>query len=153
MAYTPQIYYPSTYAPQYQPQYQPVSSQQMQMQAPQQQAQNNNGLIWVSGEVGAKSYLVAPNTTVMLMDSESSKFYIKSTDNAGMPTIRTYEYTECTQNALQGLSAPQNNMAEQFVTRDEYKALNGKYEALLARVEEMQKPKAPSKKKEAEVDE
>ena len=49
------------------------------------QNQNNNGLIWVQGEAGAKSYLVAPNTTIMLMDSEASKFYLKSADASGMP--------------------------------------------------------------------
>lgn len=58
-------------------QQQPV---QMPTQPVQQPQQNNNGILWVSGEVGAKSYLVAPGTSVLLMDSESEKFYIKSTD-------------------------------------------------------------------------
>lgn len=54
-------------------QQQPV---QMPVQPAQQPQQNNNGILWVSGEVGAKSYLVAPGTSVLLMDSESEKFYI-----------------------------------------------------------------------------
>ncbi len=62
-------------------QQQPV---QMPTQPVQQPQQNNNGILWVSGEVGAKSYLVAPGTSVLLMDSESEKFYIKSTDVSGM---------------------------------------------------------------------
>lgn len=41
-------------------QQQPV---QMPVQPAQQPQQNNNGILWVSGEVGAKSYLVAPGTT------------------------------------------------------------------------------------------
>ena len=57
----------------------PISSQPMQVQQP------NNGLIWVQGESGAKSYLVAPNATVMLMDSEGERFYLKSADASGMP--------------------------------------------------------------------
>lgn len=40
-------------------QQQPV---QMPAQPVQQPQQNNNGILWVSGEVGAKSYLVAPGT-------------------------------------------------------------------------------------------
>lgn len=62
-------------------QQQPV---QMPAQPVQQPQQNNNGILWVSGEVGAKSYLVAPGTSVLLMDSESEKFYIKSTDVSGI---------------------------------------------------------------------
>ena len=40
-------------------QQQPV---QMPAQPVQQPQQNNSGILWVSGEVGAKSYLVAPGT-------------------------------------------------------------------------------------------
>ena len=55
----------------------------------------NNGLVWVQGETGAKSYLVAPNSTILLMDSEAQKFYIKSADASGMPIpLRVFEYKE-----------------------------------------------------------
>ena len=55
--------------------------------------QGNNGLIWVQGEAGAKSYLVAPGNTVMLMDSEGERFYLKSADASGMPMpLRIFEY-------------------------------------------------------------
>ena len=54
---------------------------------PQQQFQHqgNNGIVWVQGEAAAKSYPVAPNTTVMLLDSENSTFYLKTSDASGMP--------------------------------------------------------------------
>ena len=52
--------YPVNY-PNYQPPYQ---AQPMQAQG------NQNGLIWVQGEAAAKSYLVAPGSTVQLWDSE-----------------------------------------------------------------------------------
>ena len=55
--------------------------------------QNNNSIIWVQGEAGAKSYLVAPNTTVQLWDSESQTIYLKSADASGMPTIKILDYT------------------------------------------------------------
>lgn len=73
--------YPATY-PYYNP-YQPA----------QQAQQNNNSVIWVQGEAGAKSYLVAPNTTVALFDSEAQIIYLKSADAAGMPSIKTLDYT------------------------------------------------------------
>ena len=64
----------------------------------QQQPQNNNGLIWVQGEAAAKSYLVAAGASVMLLDSEAPVFYLKSTDQSGMPMpLRTFTYTEITQ--------------------------------------------------------
>lgn len=65
-----------------------------QVQQPQpQQTQQNNGIIWVQGEAGAKSYMVAPNTTVQLWDSESQVIYLKSADASGMPSIKVLDYT------------------------------------------------------------
>lgn len=82
------------YPPQYQPAQQVI--QQPQMQAPQ----SSNGLIWVQGEAGAKSYLVAPGCSVLLMDSESQRFFIKSVDESGMPKpLRVFEYAELLSNA------------------------------------------------------
>ena len=48
----------------------PMPSPPMQVQPAQQSSQ----IIWVSGEAGAKSYLVAPGNTVMLLDAENSVF-------------------------------------------------------------------------------
>lgn len=137
MAYTPQIYYPNNY------QYQ--MPQQQQMPVPQQN-QSNNGLIWVTGEIGAKSYLVAPNQSVLLMDSEGDKFYLKTTDSAGMPSLRTFEYKEVSQNSAQCSNSAFNQVDEQFVTREEYKAICGKYEELKHMIEDIQKPKTTRKK-------
>lgn len=69
----------------------------MQAQYQQPQQQNvNQGILWVQGEAGAKSYLVAPNTSVLLMDSDESAFYLKSADSSGMPSLRTFKYIETT---------------------------------------------------------
>ena len=78
--------FPMTYQPQQM--YYP----QMQSQG-QQQTQNGNNLIWVSGEAGAKAYLVAPNTTVTLWDSEAQVIYLKSADATGMPSMKIIDYT------------------------------------------------------------
>lgn len=53
----------------------------------------NSALIWVQGEAGAKSYMVAPNQTVTLWDSEQNIIYIKSADASGMPAIKILDYT------------------------------------------------------------
>ena len=71
-------YQPMYYPQQFQPQ-QPVMAAPQNPQ-PQQQNQQpmNNGIIWVQGEAGAKSYLVAPNTTVQLWDSEDQVIYLNA---------------------------------------------------------------------------
>ena len=73
-------YYPGSYQPYY---------QQPMQQAPKQM----DNRIWVQGEVGAKSYLVAPNSKVDLWDTESYTIYVKSADANGIPSIVTIDYT------------------------------------------------------------
>ena len=111
--------------------------------AVQQPQQNNNGILWVSGEVGAKSYLVAPGTSVLLMDSESEKFYIKSTDVSGMPQpLRTFEYHEV--GSQMPPKQPVQNMDSKYVTRQEYNDLKGKYEAIINRLNSFPEPVRPN---------
>lgn len=80
--------FPMTYQPQQM--YYPQMPQQNQGQP---QTQNGNNLIWVQGEAGAKSYLVAPNSTVTLWDSEAQVIYLKSADATGMPSMKIIDYT------------------------------------------------------------
>ena len=87
--------FPMTYQQMY-PQYVASSFQpQMTQQQPQmmQQPVNDNGILWVQGEAGAKSYMVAPNTSVTLWDSESQVIYIKSANASGLPTMTVIDYT------------------------------------------------------------
>lgn len=79
--------FPATYQPYY-------GAYQPSYQTPPTAPQNaNNGIIWVQGEAGAKSYLVAPNNTVQLWDSESQRIFLKSADASGMPSMKILEYT------------------------------------------------------------
>lgn len=127
---------------QLQSQYQQTIPQQ-QMQPAQQVPQTNQGLLWVQGEAGAKSYLVAPNTTVLLMDSEGSRFYLKSTDNAGMPNLRTFEYAEVTQGAIQPVNPAPKDFDSKYVTREEYMDLQIKYKEILDRLNNFPSSIAP----------
>lgn len=121
-----------------------LQAQQYQMNQPMQQTaqppQTNQGLLWVQGEAGAKSYLVAPNTTVLLMDSEGSRFYLKSTDNAGMPSLRVFEYSEVSQNASQAAQSAQTNLDDKYVTRQEYDALLAKYAEIMNKMDSFRAP-------------
>lgn len=74
--------------------YFPTGYQPAQIVYPQaQQTQQNNGRIYVQGEESAKSYLVAPNQSVELWDTESQTIYLKSADASGMPSMRILDYT------------------------------------------------------------
>lgn len=130
----------------YQPQFYPVNTQMQNAQVSQAMSgSSNNGIIWVQGEAGAKSYLVAPNTTVQLWDSESQTIYLKSADASGMPSIKTLDYT--IREKAQATESHENVSKAEFVTRDEFEALKSKIEALTA----MSK-KSPAKKSEVKDD-
>ena len=94
----------------------PMPQQPMQQQSSQ--------IIWVSGEAGAKSYLVAPGNTVMLLDAENSVFYLKSADTSGMPLpLRIFDYKERTttaQQAFGGSATAESVNLDNFVTREEF---------------------------------
>ena len=113
-----------------------------QMYAPQIQtpAQNNQGsLIWVQGIEAAKSYMVAPNTTVLLMDSESQKFYLKSSDASGMPSIKTLDYTirDSLKNSPNTAPVLSDDKLSTFATKDEIKAVSEQITALRDRVDNL----------------
>lgn len=106
---------------------------------PQYQPQQTSGFNWVQGEAGAKSYLVAPNNAVMLMDSEGSKFYLKSADNAGMPSLRVFEYKEITPSMPKAPNMPERDISGEFVSREEFEALKSHIEELMGKPEEPKK--------------
>ena len=75
------------------------------------------------------------------MDSEESRFFIKTTDNAGMPTLRTFQYMEVTSGTPQNAQKqPKTNLDDKYVTRQEYNDLRGKYEELYGLLETATKP-------------
>lgn len=133
--------------------YQVQYANQMQMQQPvmpvqAQQQQNNNSLIWVQGETGAKSYLVAPNSTVLLMDSENQRFYLKSSDASGMPLpLRIFEYTEKAQNASNNASVAQTMDLSSYATKAELETFKNEIASILKDV-----PRQTIKTKKVEVE-
>lgn len=121
----------------------PVSYQQQNYQAPyqmplqqpqmiQQNQAPSNPMIWVQGETGAKSYLMQPNMTLPLWDSEAQVIYLKSTDASGMPTMKILDYT-IREGAATAKPIPTiETQNVDYVTRDELKELEDR---LLSKLE------------------
>lgn len=156
--------FPATYQPvQYQPvQYQPVQYQQ-QPQQQQQAPPMSSNMIWVSGEAGAKAYLVAPNTTVQLWDSESQRIFLKSADASGMPSMKVLDYTirdtapqKPVNAAINPAAAPAveyAGKAEQDAIRAEIEAMRADLEAFRGDLYGIAGKKPATRKKEAAADE
>lgn len=120
--------------------------QQMQQNIPTQNVQMpislipqkpTNDIIWVQGEAGAKGYLVAPNNTVVLWDTENPVIYVKSADASGIPSMRVLDFEERNGDAQNnGKNTPTTHKCtcgDKFVTKEEFDALKGKFYDLQAR--------------------
>lgn len=141
MPYIPYGYQPGYYGqamPDQLAQLRQNAYQQPMMGQAAQQTQGTPSIIWVQGEEGAKAYMVAAGNSVLLMDSENSAFYIKSTDASGMPLpLRVFDYKERTTVAKTPPQTAQQPGVE-FVTRAEFDALAARCAAL-----EKQEPAKP----------
>ena len=94
-----------------------------QYQQPMPQQQQNNGLIWVQGIEAMKSYPVAPGQSVLLMDSESNCFGIKTADASGMPLpLRIFDYSERTAQNAQKPPATAAIDTDRYITREEFES-------------------------------
>ena len=126
--------FPATYQPIY-PQYQqPIMQNQNQQ----------NGVIWVQGEAGAKSYLVAPNNTVQLWDSESQTIYLKSADASGMPSMKVLDYTirDLAKNTPSAPPTVSTDKISDYATKDDLRGVSEQITALRDRVDSLSKQKA-----------
>lgn len=96
----------------------PVQPQPFPMMPNQTQPQ----LVKVSGLEGAKAYQMGPNSSVALFHESEDILYVKSTDGAGFPTIRTFRF--------EPFDIPPED-PKKYVTAEEFEAfkkevLNGK---------------------------
>ena len=154
---------------QYKGQYQPIPQMQQNMQMPISPIPQkpSNDLIWVQGLEGAKGFLVAPNNTVVLWDTENPVIYVKSADASGIPSMRVLDFTERNGNANNtSENVPKTHKCtcgDKFVTKEEFDALKGKFYDVLAKYDtllteqdkkeketETEKTKTTKKAKESE---
>ena len=87
------------------------------------QNQNNN-IIFVQGEVGAKSFQLQPNQSVMLLDNDDSKFYIKTTDSTGMSTLKAYRFEEIKE------EPKVSDESNKYVTKEEFNSFKSSIDSL-----------------------
>lgn len=119
--------YPMNYS-----QYLQQQIQQLQNQIPQQQptTQNGGAFYFVNNKQEAENWMVNAGQTVFFFDRNASVFYIKTVAPNGLSQpIEVYDYTQ----RLNASEAPQSDSKmelDKYVTKDEFEALNAKFEAL-----------------------
>lgn len=95
--------------------YSPPQQFFQQFQQPPQQQNNSVSVVTVQGEAGARIYPVAAGNTVLLIDFDSKKFWLKSTDLNGMPSrFAAFNFTEEIKPA---------NDTDNFISRNEFNEL------------------------------
>lgn len=101
-----------------------MAQPQMSQIAPQPPV---NGLTRVTGMDGAKAYQMPPNSVAALFDDTSDIFYVKSTDGAGFPTIRVFDFFEHKQDQA---VIQQTMNSENFATKQELQLVQNQIEEL-----------------------
>jgi hypothetical protein len=95
-----------------------------------------NDMIFVLNENEASSFPVAPNNRVVLWDKNQTTFYVKSANAQGIPSMQIFDFSERAQNAPQMPAEHVCKCGDNFVTKDDFNALKGDFEALSKRFEE-----------------
>ena len=112
-----------------------------------------NDMIFVLNENEASSFPVAPNNRVVLWDKNQTTFYVKSANAQGIPSMQIFDFSERAQNTPQMPTEHVCKCGDNFVTKDDFNALKGDFEALSKRFEEtavtqVTKPNKTTKKGE-----
>lgn len=77
---------------------------------PQQQ-----NIQYVNDRQSADAFQMAPNSSVILMDSNQARFYLKQTDASGTATIKSYDFKET-----------EAEKPVEYVTKEEFEAYKAK---------------------------
>lgn len=107
----------------YQNQMQNLQSQLNQIGQSYQQPVNSQTIQYVNGKQSAEAYQMNPNSTVLLMDKNEPKFYIKQSDASGFCTTRTFTFEEVTEDQLPAV-------VDNYVTKEEFNSLKQSFEDL-----------------------
>ena len=99
-------------------------------QPPQQTPASSFYTVLVNGDAGANAYPVASGNTVLLMDFNSNKFWLKSTNENGIPQpLRCFDFKEEIQEIQNG--------SGNGVTRDEFNVLSQNVSSLTESVNKL----------------
>ena len=135
MAYYTNPYYGGYYM--MYPQQQMIEQQNLNVQPVQTSKAMNSYFVWVQGEAGAKSYPVAPGTTLPLFDSEGDYVYFKSVDSNGVPMPLVTKVISDLPSTKVVEEETKVDMSE-YVTKEVYDELSKKYGELEARIIELE---------------
>lgn len=110
-----------------------------------------NDMIFVLNENEASSFPVAPNNRVVLWDKNQTTFYVKSANAQGIPSMQIFDFLERAQNTPQSPAGHVCKCGDNFVTKEELKALQEKYDELTTKYNDLisnltEKPKTTVKK-------
>lgn len=75
-------------------------------------AAGSNQYFYVNGIEGARAFFVPANSSVLLLDSDSNMFYIKTSNSSGQSSIKNYTYSEV-----------DTNKNTKYVSREEFEQL------------------------------
>ena len=108
--------------------------QQPQIQNQQQSTmntpiQNELMLVLVKDDNAVQNYPVANGNSVMLMNYDSGKFWIKSMTNGVTPTI--------TEHKFEVVNGNQNSSVSNFVSQEEFKALSANVDRIQKIIEDL----------------
>lgn len=104
------------------------------MQNQMQQPQANN-YFYVNGIIGAKSFQMQPNQTVMLMDSDSPMCYMKQTNSMGQATLRYFKLVEISEDDLKTAQTQGVQPNVEYALKSDLEALNKKLNEISSRFE------------------
>lgn len=97
-----------------------------------------NYYAFVNGIEGAKSYQVAPNQTMLLMDSDSPTIYMKSANSLGQASLRYFKMIEISESDAKGENN-KNNV--EYALKSDIDNINKKIEELSAKLNESKEEK------------
>lgn len=109
-------------------------------------------MLWVLNENEAVAYPVAPNCNVVLWDKNKPTIYVKSVNMQGVPSIRILDFKERTETTQKTDETEKQTNNKVFVEMGDFKALQGEFEALKAKIESFDKKAIKPKRNEVEND-
>lgn len=115
-------------------------SSQFNVQATQQ---SPNQFSYVNGIEGAKAWILSPNSKILLMDSDDDRFYLKETDASGMATIKTYTFSQITENKTR----KEKSNDESYLTKKEFQEYKAEIDKFKEEFTELFNPPLRNNKK------
>lgn len=91
-----------------------------------------NYYAFVNGIEGAKSFQVAPNQTMMLMDSDSPVVYMKTANSLGQATLRYFKLVEVNENEVKSPASSEFSLES---LKKEVEELKAKYNEIASKFE------------------